>query len=203
MKPRATARRRPDASSRAAFGAAALAVTVAMLNRKRVGRREARIFHLVNTLPDCLFPPVWAIMQLGTLAAVPTAAGVARAAGRRRLATRLLVGGAITWALSKAVKRAVRRPRPAALLRDTRVRGREPTGLGYLSGHAGVALVLAMTAWPQLPRSARIASIMLVPTVGTARVYVGAHLPLDVAGGFALGVTVDALVELTLGTFGP
>jgi undecaprenyl-diphosphatase len=169
-----------------------------MLNRKHVGTREAKLFHLVNTLPDRLFPPVWGVMQFGTLAAVPIAAAVAWASGRRSVATRLLLGGTITWALSKAFKRAVRRPRPAALLPSTRVRGRDATGLGYLSGHAGVALVLAMTAWPELPRSARIASIVLVPTVGAARVYVGAHLPLDVAGGFALGVTVDALVELAL-----
>jgi undecaprenyl-diphosphatase len=185
------------------LGAAGLAVTVAMLNRKQVGAREASIFRAVNALPDRPFPPVWVVMQLGTLAAVPAAAALARATGRRDLATRLLAGGTITWALSKAVKRAVRRPRPAALLADTRVRGREPTGLGYLSGHAGVALVLAMTAWPELPRSARIAAIILVPTVGAARVYVGAHLPLDVAGGFALGMTVDALLELVLGTFDP
>src|SRR5436190_17260132 len=190
--------RRPHPRSRAALGAAALAVTVAMLNRKRVGTREARIFHVVNSLPDGLFPPVWGVMQLGTLAAVPTAAAIALASGRRRLAIRLLVGGTSTWALSKVVKRTVRRPRPAALLPRTRIRGREATGLGYLSGHAGVALILAITAWPELPRSIRIASIVLVPGVGAARVYVGAHLPLDVAGGFALGVMVDALVELVL-----
>lgn len=193
-----TSDRRPDPTSRAALGAAALAVTVAMLNRKRVGTREAQIFHLVNTLPDRAFPPVWAIMQLGTLAAAPAAATIALASGRHRVARRLLVSGAATWALSKIVKRAVRRPRPAALLPSTRIRGREATGLGYLSGHAGVALALALTAWPELSPSARIASIILVPAVGAARVYVGAHLPLDVAGGFALGVTVDALVELAL-----
>jgi glycosyltransferase 2 family protein len=190
--------RRPDPSSRAALGAAALAVTVAMLNRKRVGKREAQIFHVVNALPDQAFPPVWAIMQLGTLAAAPAAAAIALATGRQRVATRLLISGTVTWALSKVVKRAVRRPRPAELLPSTRIRGREATGLGYVSGHAGVALVLVMTAWPELSPSARIASIMLVPSVGAARVYVGAHLPLDVAGGFALGVTVDALVELAL-----
>jgi undecaprenyl-diphosphatase len=190
--------RRPDPRSRAALGAAALAVTVTMLNRRRVGARESQIFYVVNTLPDQAFPPLWAIMQLGTLGAAPAAAAIALATGRRRVATRLLVGGTVTWALAKVVKRAVRRPRPAALLPHTRVRGREAAGLGYLSGHAGVALVLAMTAWPQLPPSARIASIVLVPVVGAARVYVGAHLPLDVAGGFALGVMVDALVEFAL-----
>jgi undecaprenyl-diphosphatase len=38
--------------------------------------------------------------------------------------------------------------------------------------------------------------------VGFARVFVGAHLPLDVAGGFALGYTVGALVHLVAGAPG-
>jgi membrane-associated phospholipid phosphatase len=32
--------------------------------------------------------------------------------------------------------------------------------------------------------------------VGLTRVYVGAHLPLDIAGGAALGLAVEALVSL-------
>ena len=40
--------------------------------------------------------------------------------------------------------------------------------------------------------------MVLVPTVGVSRMYVGAHLPLDVVGGFALGFTVEAVLELAL-----
>jgi membrane-associated phospholipid phosphatase len=35
-----------------------------------------------------------------------------------------------------------------------------------------------------------------IPVVGLTRVYVGAHLPLDIAGGAALGLVVEALVSL-------
>ena len=34
--------------------------------------------------------------------------------------------------------------------------------------------------------------------VGLTRVYVGAHLPLDIAGGAALGLAVEATAELIL-----
>ena len=34
--------------------------------------------------------------------------------------------------------------------------------------------------------------------VGLTRVYVGAHLPLDVVGGAALGLAVEATAELIL-----
>jgi hypothetical protein len=72
-------------------------------------------------------------------------------AGRdRELAGRLLAGGTSAWALSKVAKRMVQRSRPASLLAGTRRRGREAAGLGYLSGHAGVAVTLGAAAFPRL-----------------------------------------------------
>jgi undecaprenyl-diphosphatase len=38
--------------------------------------------------------------------------------------------------------------------------------------------------------------VVLAATVGAARVYVGAHLPLDVVGGAALGLVVDGALRL-------
>jgi membrane-associated phospholipid phosphatase len=35
-----------------------------------------------------------------------------------------------------------------------------------------------------------------VPVVGLTRIYAGAHLPLDIAGGAALGLAVDAAVAV-------
>ncbi len=172
-------------------GLAVLAVTLVPVRRDRIGRREQRAFRLVNGLPDRLFPPAWAVMQLGALAAAPAAAGAALLAGKRRLAVRLLTGGTASWTLAKVVKRVVRRGRPSTLLLGVRCRGHEASGLGYLSGHAAVATALAAAAFPHLDGRGRRASLALASLVGLSRIYVGAHLPLDVAGGFALGLLVD------------
>ena len=107
-----------------------------------------------------------------------------------------MAGGTGAWALSKVVKRLVRRPRPAALLRGTRRHGREAAGLGYLSGHAGVAVALGAAALPRLGPAGRVLTLGAIPVVGLTRIYVGAHLPLDVAGGAALGVVLDAALTL-------
>src|SRR5262249_30571973 len=147
-------------------------------------------------LPDALQGPAWAVMQLGTLGAVPAAAGAAWLADDRELAGRLLAGGSSAWALSKLVKQMVRRPRPAALLAGTRRRGRKPAGLGYLSGHAGVAVALGAAALPRLGPAGRALAVTAIPIMGLTRVYVGAHLPLDIAGGAALGLAVETLVSL-------
>jgi membrane-associated phospholipid phosphatase len=185
-----------DPQVRLRIGTAALLATALAVRRDRVSQGEARVFGAVNGLPDAWQAPAWAIMQLGTLGAAPAAAGAAWLAGERELAGRLLASGTATWALSKVVKRMVRRPRPAALLAGTHRRGRDAAGLGYLSGHAGVAVALGAAALPRLGPAGRALSMTAIPVVGLSRVYVGAHLPLDVAGGAALGLAVEALVSL-------
>jgi undecaprenyl-diphosphatase len=177
-------------------GTAVMLATAIAARRHRVSRGEATAFRVVNGLPDALYPSAWIVMQLGTLGAAPAAAAVALVAGDRKLAGRLLAGGTGTWAASKLVKRMVRRPRPATLLPGTRRRGPDATGLGYLSGHAGVAVALGAAALPHLGPAGRALVLAAVPTVGLTRVYVGAHLPLDTAGGAALGLAIDAALAL-------
>ena len=185
-----------DPRLRLALGAAATLVTALSAHRNRVGSCEATAFRAVNGLPDSLYSPAWVIMQLGTLGAAPAAAGAALLAHDRRLAGRLLASGTGTWALSKLVKQMVRRPRPVALVSGTRTRGRDASGLGFVSGHAGVAVALGTAVFPRLSSSGRAVVVAAVPIVGLSRIYVGAHLPLDVAGGAALGLAVDAAVAL-------
>jgi glycosyltransferase 2 family protein len=185
-----------DTRVRLGLGTATVLVTALAARRDRVGHREAQAFRAVNGLPDSLYGPVWVIMQLGALGAAPAAAIAALLAHDRELAGRLLAGGTASWALSKLVKQTVRRPRPAALISGARTRGRDASGLGYLSGHAGVAVALGAAALPRLSPSGRAAVAATAPVVGLSRIYVGAHLPLDVAGGAGLGLAVEAAVAL-------
>ena len=174
-----------------AIGLSLLAGTILPLHRDRIGRREQQTFRLVNDLPDRLYAPAWTVMQLGALAAAPATAGVAVLAGNRPLARQLVTRGTAAWALAKVFKGLVRRGRPAALLPGVRNRGAEPRGLGYVSGHAAVSTALAATAYPHLSARGRRLAVGLASVVGVSRIYVGAHLPLDVAGGVALGLLVD------------
>lgn len=152
----------------------------------RVGRHEERIFRRFNDAPDALHPPVWAMMQSGSLAAVFVVGG-ALARKARPAAVTAVIAGTTVWSAAKLIKPHVGRGRPSDLLDGVEVRGLAQSGLGYPSGHAAVALTLASVAAPAGGPVWRTAALAFAGTVGAARMYVGAHLPLDVAGGLAIG----------------
>ena len=173
---------------RLGLGTAALLATAGAAHGDRIGPLEARIFEAVNDLPDWLYRPAWAVMQLGAFGAIPAAAAAAWLAGDTELAGRLLIGGTATWGLAKLVKQIVRRAAGSLAA----------AGLGYLSGHAGVAAALGAAALQRLGPAGRALVLTAMPAVGLTRVYVGAHLPLDIAGGVALGLAVDAAVRVVM-----
>jgi undecaprenyl-diphosphatase len=75
-------------------------------------------------------------------------------------------------------------------------------GLGFVSGHAAVSFALATVLAPSLPRSWRTAVFADAVLVGLARMYAGAHLPLDVVGGAGVGILTGIALRLALGLGG-
>jgi membrane-associated phospholipid phosphatase len=193
-------RRRPTDLIWLVAGTAVLLLCAQPVHPDRVEPFEADAFRLVNDLPSLPFPVVWVPMQLGNFLVVPAAVLAALAFRRWRLALGLGLAGAGVYVLAKVVKRFVERGRPSDVLDDVIVRGAAPHGLGFVSGHIAVVTSLAFVAWPWLPRWGRWTAGAAVAAVFLTRLYVGAHLPLDMVGGAALGLAVGALVRLLLGT---
>lgn len=177
-----------------ALGLGVLALTALPTRRKHPPPLEIATFKAINRLPDVIHGPVWVVMQLGAFGTVPVAAGAAGLLRDRPLAVRLLISGSTTWVVAKVIKRAVGRGRPATVVSDIHIRGQAATGEGYLSGHAGIATALALGAATALP-DLKPLLVGLAASVAVARVYVGAHLPLDVLGGAALGLTVHSVLD--------
>jgi glycosyltransferase 2 family protein len=162
----------------------------------RVNARELRLFRLFNQLPPQLELPVWLVMQAGSLPAVPAGAGAALVAREPQLAADLALAGGLSWAAAKGAKRVIRRERPAVFVAELLLRGRPQAGLGFPSGHAAVAAALATAVTPRIPAVGRRAVWGSVVGVAIARMYVGAHLPVDVLGGVALGSAISSGVRL-------
>jgi undecaprenyl-diphosphatase len=183
-----------------AGGAVLFAATAGQARRREVSASEQQVFQTLNALPDGLRHPTWAVMQAGSLGAVPVVAGLAVGAGRHRTAVGLAVAGTVAWGLPKLVKRGIKRGRPGAHLDDVTVRGQAQRGLGFPSGHAAVSTSIAVVAGPVLPLPARLAAGAVAAETAAARMYVGAHLPLDIAGGVGLGLVIGGLTDLVLGS---
>ena len=165
-----------------------------------VGRIETGVFDLVNGLPGWLYPVVFVVMQLGAFPAGPAVGAVALAFRRWRLALDAALAGGAAWLVARFVKEAFGRARPADLLDTVVVRGEPAAGLGFVSGHSAVAIALATATSPYLARRWRRVVWALATIVCLSRMYVGAHLPLDVVGGAGVGWALGALIHTALGT---
>jgi undecaprenyl-diphosphatase len=141
-------------------------------------------------------------MQIGSLAGSLVVVAVIQVVGRNlRLTLAALVASLAAWSLAKGVKALVARARPAALLERVNLR-EHAGGLGYVSGHSAVAFALATVIAPSLPRRWRPAAFAVATLVAVARVYSGAHLPLDSIGGAGLGLLAGTLSRWAFGLGG-
>jgi undecaprenyl-diphosphatase len=177
---------------------AVLLVSALFVDAGSVGGLERDVFRFLNDDLSLPYAPVWLLMQFGSVVAIYASAAVALAFRRYRLMVALLLAGTAAWWLAKGVKALFDRPRPADLLLGVNLRHAPTEGLGFPSGHAAVAAALAAAAWPWLGRTGRIVAVALVVIVGVARIYVGAHLPVDVIGGVGLGVAIAAVVRFVV-----
>lgn len=154
---------------------------------------ERSIYRSINNAPDELAPVVWLPMQAGSLTAPFALAGWSYWRTRELdPAVAYAASGFTTWLIAKGVKKAVGRGRPYDHDPTTNLRlaTRTDGSLGYVSGHAAVASTLA-TVMGSGRSSLTVAGLQTFAlVVGTTRIYAGAHLPLDVAGGAALGILV-------------
>jgi undecaprenyl-diphosphatase len=178
---------------------ATVLVASALLAERGVYGWEVAIFQAVNGLPGSLRPLLWVLNQYGTAITIPVATVIALAFRRWVLAAALAMSGVTVYVLAKVIKGYVGRGRPSALVESVVEREPfSPESLGYPSGHAAVAWAITIIVLAFMGRPWRRVAIVLAIVVPVVRMYVAAHLPLDLIGGAAVGVFVASAVSLVL-----
>lgn len=160
---------------------------------------EVGLFESINSVSHRWEAAMWPVQQLGMAAAIPVGAvvlGVLTRSWRQPLVL-LAVSTVLGWGAANLIREIVGRSRPASIVETVQLGTDVPSaGAAFPSGHLIVVLTLIMVLAPYVADRLTISMIALAVIVGVVRIYVGAHMPLDIVGGATFGVAVGAATNL-------
>ncbi len=172
----------------------------------RADRYDMAVFDVVHRIDNpAMHRFMEVVTQLGTHAAIGTAAGVTALAmlrqGRRQDAWTVVVSTGGAMAINTILKNVFQRQRPQELARRIKL----PKSHSFPSGHSLLSAATYPIVAHHLVQNRSLATQafvhsaagMTILLVGFSRVYFGVHFPSDVLGGFAAGFGWLGLTSLS------
>jgi undecaprenyl-diphosphatase len=171
------------------------------MSRVKVTTIDEAITRLIAKLPKSSRPFFMVMSRVGHPITICCIAGVIVAIGLLQPTPITMLSGAFIWVailISTVLKNTTKRSRP---LTDY-VAGMHIRSYSFPSGHTtGSTITFGLLAYYALHLLAlplgyfvlALASFLIL-SIGVSRVYLGAHFPTDVIGGWMLGTTMLAIV---------
>lgn len=189
-----------------AGAAVVVAVTYGLALRPGAADAQADLVVWLNDPPQ----PLAAVMAASNVLLRPVALTVvavslcawvlltAHGRSRGEVVRAALLGVALSELVTQVLKRLADQPRPTAVVPGLDVHGypKDPFGNAYPSAHTAVTVALVTALWPWLSRLQRVVGVALALLVALNRLYIGAHWPVDVVGGAAVGLLAGAVCWL-------
>jgi undecaprenyl-diphosphatase len=150
----------------------------------------AAVFGLVNPLCRPIPLTVLGVLLVGW---VVVAAG--RASERWELVRAALVTLILAELMAQLGKYVASQPRPLAVIPGIDDHGYpiQPHGNAYPSAHTAVVVALVAGLWPWMRWPHRVVGVTAAALVAFNRLYIGAHWPIDIVGGAAIGMLAASI----------
>lgn len=109
-----------------------------------------------------------------------------------------VIGFVLAEVITQILKAAAGQARPTASVSGLDAHGypKDPYGNAYPSAHTSVAVGLVTAVWPWLTWPQRVVGFAVATLVALNRLYIGAHWPVDVIGGAAIGLFAGSMCWL-------
>ena len=153
----------------------------------------AAVFAVVNPL----FRPIPLVLLSGAFIGwVLLTAG--RASVRLEILRALLLALALAEVMAQLMKDLAAQPRPLAVINDLDAHGYpvEPHGNAYPSAHTALFVAGVCALWPWMRWPQRVIGVTVAALIAGNRIYIGAHWPVDIVGGAAIGMFAGAITWL-------
>ena len=157
---------------------------------------DLRIFRHINNWPDSWRTTFKALSVVRSSLWLGVIAVVGACLFRFwRLAWRLAVAIIASYAVGFLLKHYIAKPRPFLQLGAVHQRWTD-SGTSFPSGHVMLATVVMLCILPYLPKWLKWLVPVVILAVALSRIYLGLHTPIDVIGGFAVGLGVVSFIRI-------